>query len=301
MKHILQDKRNIIIFSILFVIVVAAFFSSSSSIKGSGEIVAKVKGKSLYESDVEDFLKSAYNWQGEFDFNSLPDENKQALIQQVVARKMLISKAKNSAVARDEATKMKISNATNKILAEEFLSKIGEEAVSDENVKQRYKKLSEQLTKEVEGKEELKAKHILVKTREEAYDVIRALNSKSFEEVAKEKSIDYATAQKGGDLGYFIEDRMVEKFSKAAKSLQVGRISGPVKTKFGWHIIQLDDRRPASVPPLSEVRPQIVQELSSEAVQNFMQNLLINSDIEYEFSTVEVEDDEAEETNKDQG
>lgn len=86
---------------------------------------------------------------------------------------------------------------------------------------------------------EVRASHILVKTEEEAknlYDEIK--NGKSFSEVAKEQSL-CPSGQNGGDLGYFGKGMMVKPFEDAAFTLEIGELSQPVKTQFGWHLIQV--------------------------------------------------------------
>lgn len=86
---------------------------------------------------------------------------------------------------------------------------------------------------------EVRASHILVKTEEEAkslYDEIK--NGASFAEIAEQKSL-CPSGQNGGDLGFFGKGMMVKPFEDAAFSLEVGEISQPVKTQFGWHLIQL--------------------------------------------------------------
>lgn len=84
----------------------------------------------------------------------------------------------------------------------------------------------------------IKASHILVEHEYEAQDVLRALNEgKSFEDVATKFS-KCSSARKGGDLGYFGRTRMVAEFSEAAFGLEINQVSGPVRTKFGYHIIK---------------------------------------------------------------
>ena len=83
----------------------------------------------------------------------------------------------------------------------------------------------------------------------------------SFEELAKAQSKDPGSAAKGGDLGFFAEGRMVPEFDAALKDMKPGEVSAPVKTQFGWHLIQLVERRPAGKRPYDEVR----QDLQSEA------------------------------------
>ncbi|MBT3721177.1 peptidylprolyl isomerase [archaeon] len=87
------------------------------------------------------------------------------------------------------------------------------------------------------------AKHILVKTQEQAKEILSEINSgKSFEDLAKLKSM-CPSGKKGGDLGWFSHGQMVKEFQKAAFSLKKGQISGPVKTQFGWHLIKVVDTK----------------------------------------------------------
>ena len=124
-------------------------------------------------------------------------------------------------------------------------------------------------------REEVRARHILVKTKAEADGVIKALGAKgaTFEAVAKEKSKDGSAAQ-GGDLGYFTKDMMVPEFAEAAFALKPGEVSkAPVQTQFGWHVIKVEDRRMAKAPPFEEVQPQLQAQLSREEVLSLFQNL----------------------------
>ena len=82
-----------------------------------------------------------------------------------------------------------------------------------------------------------------------------------FIELAKTKSIEPNAAQSGGDLGYFKRGVMVKPFGDAVFAMQVGEISNPVQTQFGWHIIKVEDRRPAAKPSLEEMTQQIGQQL----------------------------------------
>lgn len=89
----------------------------------------------------------------------------------------------------------------------------------------------------------IRASHILVKTEEEAKQVLLILSQgqKSFEQVAQERSI-CPSSRKGGDLGFFTRGRMVKEFENAAFRLKVGELSQPVKSQFGWHIIKVTEK-----------------------------------------------------------
>lgn len=91
---------------------------------------------------------------------------------------------------------------------------------------------------------EVRASHILVKTLDEANDILNKINSgQKFEKMAKKHSDCPSGKRAGGDLGYFTRGRMVREFENAAFSMEIGQISAPVKTQFGYHIIRVTDKR----------------------------------------------------------
>ncbi len=90
---------------------------------------------------------------------------------------------------------------------------------------------------------QIRASHILVSSREKAENIKKQIdNGKSFEKLAKEAS-EGPSAENGGDLGFFGKGDMVKPFERKAFSLEVGEVSGPVKTEFGWHLIRKEDER----------------------------------------------------------
>ena len=130
------------------------------------------------------------------------------------------------------------------------------EAVTDDEVKARYEKEIAALPPQ----EEVHARHILVKTEDEAKAVIAALDGgKDFAELAKEKSSDPSKSE-GGDLGYFKKGQMVPEFEAAAFGLEKGQYTKtPVKSQFGFHVIKVEDKRTAAPPPLEQVNTQVRQ------------------------------------------
>lgn len=130
------------------------------------------------------------------------------------------------------------------------------DAITDDEVKARYDKEVAALPKQ----EEVHARHILVKTEDEAKAIIKELDGgKDFATLAKEKSTDPNKAD-GGDLGYFAHGRMVKEFEDAAFALPVGTYTKtPVKSDFGWHVIKVEDKRIAPPPPFDQVKDQVRQ------------------------------------------
>ena len=111
-------------------------------------------------------------------------------------------------------------------------------------------------------KEQVKASHILVETEEEALEIKEKLDQgEDFAELAKEYSLDKSNSDKGGDLGYFDRNKMVKEFSDAAFSLEIGEISDPVKSEYGFHIIKVEDRKEAKEADYDEVKNQVRRQL----------------------------------------
>ena len=135
-----------------------------------------------------------------------------------------------------------------------------------------------------ETEEEIRASHILVQDEETANQILEELAlGQSFAELAKEYSTDTGTVDEGGDLGWFSRGQMVVEFEEAAFALEKGEISKPVKTDYGYHIIQLVDRQAASTPILEEVKDQVrndyIAQLSSERFNDWYQETLAQADI----------------------
>lgn len=113
-------------------------------------------------------------------------------------------------------------------------------------------------------KDEVRASHILVDTKEKADQILAQIKSgKDFATLAKENSKDTVSAQNGGDLGYFTKDKMIKAFSDAAFKLKVGEVSGVVQTEYGYHIIKCADKR-SGYEPFKDASTDIINKLIDE-------------------------------------
>ena len=133
----------------------------------------------------------------------------------------------------------------------EYLKKyIKEHPISNEDIDLAYKNFTNQF-----NEQEYKGQHILVKTKNEAESLIGKIeNGNDFSELAKNFSIDKASAEKGGDLDWFRLEDMVESFANEIKNLQINELSGAFQTQFGWHVFKLTDKKPLTPPELSEIK-----------------------------------------------
>lgn len=134
---------------------------------------------------------------------------------------------------------------------------------------------------------QVKASHILVRTKEEAQAVLDELKKGAdFVELAKARSIDTGTAENGGDLGYFGSGQMVEVFEKAAFALAPGQLSGIVESEYGFHVILCVDKKAEFMPTLEQAREKVVEKIKGEQAKNIDTLLLEIKDA----STVTVTD-----------
>jgi peptidyl-prolyl cis-trans isomerase C len=124
------------------------------------------------------------------------------------------------------------------------------------------------------------ARHILVPTEEEAKKIEDQLKKGAdFAELAKKESKDPG-ASDGGDLGFFTKEQMVPEFSKVAFELEPGKISDPVKTQFGWHIIKVEEKRARKAPDFDQVKPQIEQYVTRKAQAEYVAKLRETAKVE---------------------
>ncbi|WP_275784560.1 peptidylprolyl isomerase [Pararhizobium gei] len=215
-------------------------------------VIAKVAGAAIHKSEL-DLAMTGLDPQ----LAQLPEEQKRAAaLSGLIDVKLLAKDAEKEGLQDDAAFKKRLAYLTERELHNAFFKKHVVDAVKPDEVKARY---DAEIAK-IPAQEEAKARHILVKTEDEAKAIIKDLDGgKDFATLAKEKSTDPNKAD-GGDLGYFTKDRMVPEFSEAAFKLEKGKYTQtPVKTQFGYHVILLEDKRKQAPPPLEQVEPQVKQ------------------------------------------
>jgi peptidyl-prolyl cis-trans isomerase C len=215
-------------------------------------IVAKVGEMEIRQSELDLAIANL-----DPQLQQLPDEQKRvAALSGAIDVKLLAQGAVDEGIRDTEDFKKRMSYITDRELHNSYFRTHVVDAVTDDEVKARYEKEIAALPKQ----EEVNARHILVKTEEEAKAVIAELDAgKDFAELAKTTSED-SNKSDGGDLGWFAKGRMVPEFEEAAFALEKGAYTKtPVQSQFGFHVIKLEDRRDVQPPAYEEVEPQIRQ------------------------------------------
>jgi peptidyl-prolyl cis-trans isomerase C len=225
-------------------------------------VVARVNGAPIHQSD----LKLAEDDVGS-NLPPMPGEAKRDYLISYLADVMVVAKAaEDKKVADGDNFKRRLAFLRNKLLMEQLLQTEARTAVTDAALHKVYDDAVKQMGQE----QEVRARHILVETEDEAKAVQSQIKSGAdFAELAKQKSKDPG-ASEGGDLGYFGKEQMVPEFANAAFKLENGQVSEPVKSQFGWHIIKVEDKRQKQVPEFDKVKDQIetyvVRKAQSDAV-----------------------------------
>ncbi|MCR8548760.1 peptidylprolyl isomerase [Salipiger sp. P9] len=170
---------------------------------------------------------------------------------------------------------LSLENERRSLLAAEVIKSVADAALTDDAIQAAYD--AEYMGAELG--QEYNASHILVETEDEAKALVEELNGGAdFAELAKEKSTG-PSGPNGGELGWFGPGMMVAPFEEAVKTLEVGQISAPVQTQFGWHVVKLNDMRSKEAPALDSVRGEIELKLQQEAVQGYIDDKLAAADV----------------------
>jgi peptidyl-prolyl cis-trans isomerase C len=212
-------------------------------------VVARVDGAEIRQSDLNTAEEDVGNQVAQ-----MGPEAKREYLVSFLADMMLVAKAAEAKKVQDGAEfKRKLNLARTKLLMEQYLQAEAKAAVTEAAMRKVYDEAVGQMSKEPE----VRARHILVETEDEAKALLAELKKGAdFAELAKSKSKDPGSAE-GGDLGYFTKDQMVPEFSEVAFKLDKGALSDPVKSQFGWHIIKVEDKREKQPPEFDKVKDQL--------------------------------------------
>ena len=198
-------------------------------------VLAKVNGVEIRQSDVALAEEELGPSLAQMD----PATKKDNVLAFLIDLKIVAKAAEDKKVENSEDFKKRLAFTRSRLLMDSLLATEGKAATTDDAMKKVYEEASKQIT----GEMEVHARHILVETEDEAKAVAEELKKGAdFAELAKKKSKDPG-ASDGGDLGFFTKEQMVPEFSAVAFALEPGKISDPVKSQFGWHVIKVEEKR----------------------------------------------------------
>ncbi|AJY48106.1 peptidylprolyl isomerase [Martelella endophytica] len=229
-------------------------------------VVATVGGEPIHQSELQQTFD---RFKGQF--GQMTDEQLRGVaLSSLIDMKVVTDAAEKEGIDQTDAFKARMEDLRQQELYNEYLASIIDDQITDDMLKARY---DEEVAK-APKQEEVHARHILVKTEDEAKDIIKQLDDgASFEDLAKEHSTG-PSGPNGGDLGYFSKGQMVPEFEEAAFALKPGEhTETPVQTQFGFHVIEVEDVREKPPVAFDQVKPQLQQALATEKYNEILSGL----------------------------
>ena len=235
--------------------------------------VAKVNGVAIPRARLEYMVEQQKQRGGQ------DNEQMRAMVrEELVNREIIAQEAARTGLAKRSEVQTEIDMARQQILVNAYLRDwVRRHPISDADIQREYDRAKQQT-----GAKEYKARHILVETEEEAKGVIAELKKGGkFEEIAAKSSKDPGNKDRGGDLDWNVPAQFDKAFSDAMVKLEKGKYTEtPVRTRFGFHVIRLDDVRDINFPALADVRQRIQQQLVQGKVQDLIQGLKAKAKVE---------------------
>lgn len=259
-------EKKLLVLGMAAMMAAGAANAELQAFKVNGETVSVAQQKALYDSAVA---------QGQPAGAELERQVKNVLTQQTV----LLQEAKKAKLDRNSDVKQAIEAARNQVLINAVLRDWAKKnPVKDEDVRKAY-----EAEKAAYGPTEYQVRHILVKTEDQAKNIISRLNKGAdFDKLAKEFSEDRDNKDRGGQLGWVVPRSFVPTFGNAFAGMKEGTVSKePVRTQFGFHVVKLDAKRPAQLFPTFEAqKPALVNALTNQRVNQHFGELVKNAKVQ---------------------
>ena len=252
--------------------------SSNDAMQGAvpaaGTVAATVNGAPISEGLVDMMLKERTQLGRKVD-----PEVRKAFIDRLAMQLLITQAAEKKGLDKTPEVMNRIELGRQSVLVDAFIQDfLKNNAISDDVLKAEYEKYKTQA-----AGTEYKARHILVDKEDDAKSIIANLkkNPKAFEALAREKSKDEGSKERGGELGWFDARAMVPEFGAAVGGLAKGKFTEtPVKSQFGYHVILLEDTRPKTLQTLEQIKNQMVQHLNEQNLKKVFDELKSKAKIE---------------------
>jgi parvulin-like peptidyl-prolyl isomerase len=245
---------------LLIILLLGTLAACAKKEEAKGPYLAKVGNGTITETDLEREMKTLPEFaQALF----AGPGGKEKFLDELIKKEVLYQEALKKGLDKDPKFNAKVEDFKKITLVGMLLDKEIEAKgkVTEQDAKAYYEKNKADFA----FVKQIKASHILVKTEDEANKIYeRLIKGEDFAKIAKQSSIDTGSAKNGGDLGYFAKGQMVPEFESAAAQLKAGEISHPIKTKFGYHIIKVTDKKTDKPVEFEKVKNVIMQRLSGE-------------------------------------
>lgn len=259
-------KRNV------SVIAISALFAFSANVRADGHITADTVVATVNGTEIKVGHMMVLKQRLPAQYQQLPpDVLFNGILDQLVQQTLLGANVEELSFG----SQMTLDNESRALRAAEEIQVLSNEALTDEALQAAY----EDVYGNAEPEIEFNASHILVESEEEAKALVTELEGGAdFAELAMEKSTG-PSGPRGGELGWFGLGAMVAPFEEAVATMEVGEVSAPVQTQFGWHVIKLNETRVKDAPPFEQVRAQLADDVRLAAIQARVEELTESAEI----------------------
>jgi peptidyl-prolyl cis-trans isomerase C len=258
-------------------VAVAAVLTGAMPAVAEDKVMATVDGQAITEAEVA--LAEA---EVGGDLGNLPAATKRrVLVEYLIETRLFAAAAEADKLSSGPDFDKRMAYWRQRAMRDAFFDKTVRQGVNEVEARAYY----DTQVKALPPEEEVQARHILVDSEAKAKELAEKIEKgEDFAKLATENTNDGASRADGGMLGYFGKGQMVPQFEQAAFALEKGKVSKPVQSQFGWHVIKVEEKKPAGLTPFEEVKDQIAAYLKSmkqrEAVQGVLKNLKDSAQIE---------------------
>lgn len=236
-------------------------------------VVASVNGEAIYLSEV---IRSAQNLPQQYQQNL--QQIFPALVQRAIDMRLMEAAGRVQGLDQDEQVRARVAAAEREAISQAYLQGVLQDSFTEEALDAAYERWIEANPPQ----DEVRARHILVEEEAQARELIAEIDGGAdFAALAEEHSLDPSAAGRGGDLGWFTRERMVAPFAEAAFEIEPGSHGAePVETRFGWHVILVEDRREGAQPSRDEVAAELQEMIAGQVIEETRTALRSDAEIE---------------------
>lgn len=237
-------------------------------------VIAKVNGKTITDTDMRLAEAEIGN-----DLGTLPEPTKRrVLVEFLIENQLFADAAEGQKLGTGQGFDERMQYWRRRALRDAYFDKTVRDAINDADARKFY----DGQVNGMKPEEEVRARHILVESKDKAREVYEKIaHGSDFAQLAREYSKDPGSKDQGGELGFFKRGQMVPPFEEAAFKLKKGEVSEPFESQFGWHIVRVDDRRERSAPPFETVKDRVVASMVHQKAQKIATDLRGKAQIEY--------------------
>ena len=279
-------KPAVIFVTIILLIALSAlsfyFLNNKSNTDPNNQIVATFNGGNVKLIEAQAELRRLALQSPALlntNFLDLTEIQQKLVIQETIIKKISAKKAIAKNLDQDQEFKVGFEIFKNELLRQSLMSHLVTKAQTEENLQEKY----QEIVNSLKEKQDYRVRFISLESKKEADWLYKRLikHPKSFAKYAKNKSLDKRTAEKGGDLGFILEDSLPAPVKAALDTVKQGQVTQPVKVGENWLLTKIEESRPAHILSYDEIKPQLKQKIAQEIIEQYITEVLAKAEINF--------------------